>query len=61
MIGVNPALAEFLQQFRCPIPGHPSTIVGIEDGELWLKALPASLSGAYTRAVEVQGPPRTAL
>ena len=61
MIGVKPALAQFLHQFRCPIPGDPSTIVGIEDGEPWLKALPASFSNPYTRAAEVPDPPTNAI
>ena len=44
----SPGLVEFLTEYRCVIPGSkPQRIVGIEDGEIWLEALPFNLRGTY--------------
>ncbi len=43
--GVEPRLAELLVNINVVVPFHPCQHVTVEDGEAWLKALPANLRG----------------
>ena len=43
--GLPPSLARFLPRFKCR--ARDGTVLTIEDGEAWLRALPANLHGLY--------------
>jgi hypothetical protein len=52
ILGMHPGHERFLRHFACVAADR--SVVEIEDGEPWLRALPRNLHGTLTRAVEIK-------